>query len=72
MFTHTHIIKNHVYISFWKYWFCLSARRFVFVPARDCTHSGTAILIIFEGRFQIFQQFSSSKLVQKSRFAALN
>jgi hypothetical protein len=35
----------------------------------------TAILIIFEGRFQVFQRFCSSKLVPKtveSRFVALN
>jgi hypothetical protein len=35
----------------------------------------TAILIIIKGQFQVFQRFSSSKLVLKtveSRFAALN
>jgi hypothetical protein len=34
-----------------------------------------AILFIIEGRFQVFERFSSGKLVQKtvgSRFAALN
>ncbi len=42
-----------------------------------CRHSlsFTAILIIFEGQFQAFQRFPSTKLVLKtveSRFAALN
>jgi hypothetical protein len=39
-----------------------------------CRHA-TAVLIIIEGHFQIFQRFSSSKLVLKtvkSCFAALN
>jgi hypothetical protein len=41
-----------------------------------CTYIyGTAISTIFEGRFQVFQRFSRSKLVLKtvkSRFVALN
>ncbi len=53
---------------------CCSAIWIVIIKLKmgDC---GTAILTIFEGRFPIFQRFSSSKLVLKtvkSRFVALN
>jgi hypothetical protein len=40
-----------------------------------CVESCTAILIIIEGQFQVFQRFSSGKLALKtveSRFVALN
>jgi hypothetical protein len=46
----------------------------IHVPGEPCI-GGTAILIIIEGQFQLFQRFSSSKLVLKtvaSCFAALN
>ena len=52
---------------------------FIYTHTRVCIYTYvlrfTAILIIFEGRFQVFQQFSSGKLVFKDveiRFAALN
>ncbi len=43
----------------------------------DCRllHTSTAILIIMEGRFEVFQRFSGSKLALQnvmSRFATLN
>jgi hypothetical protein len=42
---------------------------------KTCREAPTAILIIIEGQFQVFQRFSSSKLVLRtvdSRFTALN
>jgi hypothetical protein len=44
-------------------------------PILNANEAVTAISIIFEGQFQVFQRFSSSKLVLKtvkSRFSALN
>ncbi len=61
-----HILCNFFKFSTRMAFLCLTSQK-------DSEH--TAILIIIEGQFQVFERFSRSKLVLKiveSRFVALN